>query len=95
MFTSGILGCLFDNILPGKYHKQGPWVYRPSDPMVRGCPGSGVGSHLSLGSKADRGIISWREEPEDDGSLDEMVNDVYGAPFVRGQGSIVPEIPEF
>ena len=39
------------------------------------------------GSKADRGIISWREEPEDDGSLDEMVNDVYGAPFVRGQGS--------
>ena len=36
------------------------------------------------GSKADRGIIAWREEPEDDGSLDEMVNDVYGAPFVRG-----------
>ena len=36
------------------------------------------------GSLDDRGIIAWREEPEDDGSLDEMVNDVYGAPFVRG-----------
>ena len=55
--------------------------------MVIGCLESGAGSHLSLGSKADRGIISWREEPEDDGSLDEMINDVYGAPFVRGQGS--------
>ena len=32
----------------------------------------------------DRGIIAWREEPEDDGSLDEMVNDVYLHPFVRG-----------
>lgn len=52
MFTSGILGCFFDNVLPG--------------------------------SIEDRGIIAWREEPEDDGSLDEMVNDVYLHPFVRG-----------
>ena len=39
---------------------------------------------LFSGSKADRGIIAWREEPEDDGSLDEMVNDVYLHPLVRG-----------
>ena len=36
------------------------------------------------GSLDDRGIIAWREEPEDDGSLDEMVNDVYLHPLVRG-----------
>ena len=36
------------------------------------------------GSLDDRGIIAWREEPEDDGSLDEMVNDVYLHPIVRG-----------
>ena len=60
MFTSGLLGCLLDNILPGKI-RQIFFTLKTS----------------FLGSDNDRGILTWRQDLDDDENLSDLVSQVY------------------